>query len=44
MFALLILIFCFRYYCFRWTGPREGEIQIDCRWNGNYFYRIGWLL
>lgn len=28
----------------RRTGPREGEIQIDCRRNGYYFRRIGWLL
>jgi hypothetical protein len=29
---------------FRRTGPREGEIQIDCRRNGHHFRRIGWLL
>lgn len=28
----------------RRTGPREGEIQIDCRRNGHHFRRIGWLL
>ena len=28
----------------RRTGPREGEIQIDCRRNGYHFRRIGWLL
>jgi len=28
----------------RRTGPREGEIQIDCRRDGYHFRRIGWLL
>lgn len=28
----------------RRTGPREGEIQIDCRRNGYHFRRAGWLL
>lgn len=28
----------------RRTGPREGEIQIDCRRNGYHLRGVGWLL
>ena len=38
-------MFCFLFSLpNRRTGPREGEIQIDCRRNGYHFRRIGWLL